>query len=34
MEQVEDNCQLTSGNEIAAAVHEMVGRIQEEAEFS
>ncbi|KAL6222872.1 hypothetical protein ACLB2K_006262 [Fragaria x ananassa] len=30
---VEDNSQLTSMNEIAADVYEMVGRIQEEAEF-
>ncbi|KAI3434186.1 BHLH domain-containing protein [Psidium guajava] len=30
---VEDSCQLTSVNEIAAAVYEMVGRIQEEAAF-
>lgn len=34
MEQVEDDCQLTSANDIASAVYEMVGRIQEEAEFS
>lgn len=32
--EVEDNSQLTSGNEIAAAVHEMVGRIQLEAQFT
>ncbi|XP_031396054.1 transcription factor bHLH96-like [Punica granatum] len=31
---VEDNCQFTSANEIAAAVYEMVVRIQEEANFS
>ncbi|KAF8018498.1 hypothetical protein BT93_H3393 [Corymbia citriodora subsp. variegata] len=30
---VEDSCQLTSVNEIATAVYEMVGRIQEEATF-
>jgi hypothetical protein len=29
--QVEDECKLTSVDEIAAAVHEMVGRIQEDA---
>ena len=29
--QVEDNCQLTTVNEIAAAVYEMVDRFQEEA---
>ncbi|KAK6923802.1 Myc-type, basic helix-loop-helix (bHLH) domain [Dillenia turbinata] len=31
---VEDDCQLTSVNEIATAVYEMVGRIQEEALLS
>lgn len=33
VKQVEDSCQLTSVNEIATAVYEMVGRIQEEAAF-
>ncbi|KAJ6413657.1 hypothetical protein OIU84_006457 [Salix udensis] len=28
---VEDECRLTSVDEIAAAVHEVVGRIQEDA---
>lgn len=32
MRQIEDNSQLTSVNEIAADVYEMVGRIQEEAQ--
>ncbi|KAG7994206.1 hypothetical protein I3843_01G045800 [Carya illinoinensis] len=31
---VEDDSQLTSVNEIAAAVHEMVGRIEAEAQFT
>ncbi|KAK9284186.1 hypothetical protein L1049_023354 [Liquidambar formosana] len=31
---VEDDCQLTSVNDIASAVYEMVGRIQEEATFN
>ncbi|KAG6531400.1 transcription factor bHLH96-like [Zingiber officinale] len=30
---VEDECQLTSVDEIAAAVHQLVGKIQEEAAF-
>lgn len=32
LNQVEDDSQLTSVNEISASVYEMVGRIQEEAE--
>ena len=31
LKQVEENCQMTSVNEIAASVYELVGRIQEEA---
>lgn len=31
--QKEEGCQLNSVNEIAAAVYEMMGRVQEEAAF-
>jgi len=31
LRQVEDECRLTSVDEIAAAVHEIAGRIQEDA---
>jgi uncharacterized protein with PhoU and TrkA domain len=34
LRQVEDESQLTSVNEIAAAVKEMVGRIQVEVQFT
>lgn len=33
VKQVEDESELTSVNEIAASVYEMVGRIQEEADL-